>query len=204
MSDSPIQNLKTALDYSSPSFRRAQKRIGAMMVDRTVGSFRAQARGGIAWPDRRVPNIAGILTDLMRRPKPKDHRFYTRPALIDNGTLMRTIVSEISGRAVTFGSRQEYASRMQRGEPTTIVVTSVVQRRLIKFLSRYPGKFYRTELGWLLKRSGKGAVKDNKPFDVTEVTITPKARPFVMFTDTDRADAMKIIGEEVLKAVRSR
>lgn len=149
--------------------------VGLLMVSRCQAAFREQRRGSVSWPERAVPNRAGILEDLRAGRTPPERRFEPRPAGIDTGRLRSSIAYRVDGTSVTVGSNLPYASDVQRGSSKTIVVDGDLRRSLTAWLRSLPRdrrRAMRRSFGYL--------------FHVGFLTVRTPPRPFVMLTDEDR------------------
>lgn len=206
-----------ALSPGSPAYSRALERAKTLMVGRTASAFREQGRGGIPWAGRAVPNIPGVLADLAKGPTIKEDRWRERPAGKDTGRLLASIAGEITGDAVIFGSRMEYASRYQRGEAgPPIIITKTMRDNLILWMKKQrrttrraamrgmAGSESRADrLGWLLAATANKSGK-SYTYKTQAIRWKPRARPFVVLTDQDRADVSKILAAEVQRDIRGR
>lgn len=102
-------------------FGRALDRIGVYLRERARSRFQDQSFGGDEWAERSVPNIAGIISDFQDRGRSPSaiplRRFEARPALIDTGTLRKSIDYRVEddGATVTVGTNLPYARKMQEG-----------------------------------------------------------------------------------------
>lgn len=163
-----VQIIRGRFEDTSPVLER----IGRYLVRLNQVGFTNQNFAGRppSWAPRKVPNVAGILTDLAVGRGVSSKRFVPTPALVDTGTLrrsinFRTIGKAGKGRTVELfieGRAAEYGMRMQNGEPTTIGVTQSVRSGLAALLRGMPA--LRPMLGWIFRR--------------TSVTIRPRARQF--------------------------
>ena len=157
--------------------------IGAYLTARSQAAFKDQSFGGVAWPERHVPNIAGIVSDLNAgATNPKRRRFVPRPALVDTGALRRSISWQVQGSSVVVGTALPYASVHQVGGVTKpIPLTFQGKVGLIDLLHRKPK--LRESLGFLFQR----------PIVFSKVP----ARPFVGLQDGDIAEIERIIAADL-------
>lgn len=151
--------------------------VGLMMVGRAQKAFVDQARGGLAWAPRSVPNRAGILMDLKAGRVPPSRRWDPRPAGVDTGRLKSSIAYRITGNLeVTVGSKVEYASDVNKGATKTITVDGDLRKRLADWLRSLHGAEKtraRAAMGFL--------------FHTGSLTVTTPPRQFLMVTDDDKA-----------------
>lgn len=171
----------------------ALRQIGALMVAESQEAFRNQRFGGQAWPERRVPNVFGIIQDLYEGKKsiPK-RRFEARPALRDTGRLAASIAWQLVGTdAVEVGSNLPYAADHQvGGKVQSKPLNEQVRAGLNAFLKTRTGKKWRPQLGWLL----------NKKFAGKSIEQTVPARPFVGITDQTIADVQEAVSVKIMEA----
>ena len=164
------------------------ERIGVYMQGVTSRAFLDQGRGGL-WPKRMTPSVPAIVKQLNRGQNPSQKYFKPAPALIDTGTLSRSIAYEVKGRGVEVGSAVPYASKMQEGGSSQITLTKGGRRVLAEWLQGLPRarrKKASASLGWLFRRP--------------TFTVTARARPFLMVTDADRDEFAEIVAEELAAA----
>lgn len=160
----------------------ALTRIGQYLVRVVQVGFANQKFGGAgeAWAPRAVPNVAGVLADANRGGPIQASRFVPRPALVDTGTLRRSIGFRVLGRSTVqvelVGAARAYGLRQQEGLPTTLPVTRTAKRVLATFLRA--NKRLRPSLGWLFRRE--------------TVTVTPVARRFLGIPDAARRRAVEL------------
>jgi phage gpG-like protein len=185
--------------------------VGAFFKARAQRAFVEQRRGRAKWQARRVPNVAGVLADLVAGRTPPQRRFEPRPALIDTSALRRSIAFRVLRRdTVEIGSALPYADLMQRGGTSlSPVITEDLQQRLWKWLkpkakkgvtvknkatgvtSRVEGSDLRVAFGWLLNKKQRGK----------RVTFKIPSRPFITIEPEDRADLLTDLGVEVVRIV---
>jgi phage gpG-like protein len=119
--------------------------IGILIVKESGKAFREQKLGNYKWRPRKVPNMAGILSDAARgASKPKDQRFRPTPALIDTGLLARSIAHRLVGRDTVEvgvgGAAKTYADVHQVGGTTqTVPISQAVQERLWEWMKSADG-----------------------------------------------------------------
>ena len=164
------------------------ERIGAYMQGVTSRAFVDQGRGA-SWPGRMTPSVPSIVKQLNRGQNPSWKYMRPAPALIDTGTLSRSIDYEVKGRSVEVGTSVPYASKMQEGGSSEITLTGGGRRVLAEWLRGLPRarrKEASANLGWLFRRPS--------------FTVTARARPFLVVTDSDRATFAEIVSEELAAA----
>jgi phage gpG-like protein len=144
------------------------KAFGALLLKRSLDSFRAQGFFGFPWRPRRVPNVAGIVADLNAGRTPPKRRFEPRPALVDTGKLRQSLAVRVVTDAVEVGTVLPYAALQQAGGKTTIQLKPEARGSLANLLRKRPelGK----ALGGLLRRPRRTVKVPARPF----VGITPK------------------------------
>lgn len=194
--------------------------IGAMMASRAKASFGAQRRGQYVWPERAVPNIPGILSDLRESRTPPARRFDARPAGVDKGRLLADISHQVMGRdAVEVGSALPYAGIIQNGGDVDIPITPSMKDALKRWLDSLDAKAEKS----LKRASGVGPSSgDFKGYAakqgvaslarksmgyllarrVTSITWTVSSRPFVGFDADDLRDARRIIARDLWKPAK--
>lgn len=74
-----------------------------------------------AWPEKQVPNLAGIFADANEpgNGSIKTRRLDSRPALIDKGRLSRSIAYRIEGNKIFVGTNVPYAKVHNEGGVST-------------------------------------------------------------------------------------
>lgn len=130
----------------------ALKQVGVIVTASSRQAFRDQSFDGQKWRDRAVPNIFGALEDFdTGRASPKPRRFDARPALVDTGTLRRSIAHRIvDKRTVEIGTTLDYAQTHNAGEESeSVTITESIQKKLAKWL-RGAGQEWRGKMGFLL------------------------------------------------------
>jgi phage gpG-like protein len=171
---------------------QALHQIGLLMVAESQQSFRAQAFGGLTWPQRRVPNVFGIIADFAAGKKqPPRRRFDARPALQDTGRLASSIAHRVVGKdVVEVGSNLPYAGTMHHGGKTESArITDAVAELLADWL-RQDGAPWRKALGWILNRKFRGkTLKGRVP-----------ARPFVGITEQTIEDVREVVAVKIMEA----
>lgn len=138
---------------------KALKQVGAILQAEAQASFKRQGLGKDKWPERKVPNVFGIIADFHAGKRaPPGRRFTSRPALRDTGALARSISWAVLGtKVVEVGSKLPYAGQHHRGtESESKPITAQVRRLLWAWL-RGKGSQWKRELGWLLNRKFKDA-----------------------------------------------
>ncbi len=175
--------------------------IGKMMVGRSQKTFRDQRLGDIEWPRRYDTmsdpfiNIAGAL-NYLNRDKPilnKNRLFQRKPALIDTGTLRRSISSRVVGNAVVeWGSTLPYAADHQFGKTTYQLVSQTARQRLFTEMKR-------TKRSKSEKITGRKDALKKLGFlfsvDAIETDLAP--RPFVGITDQDQTDIRRHVENHI-------
>lgn len=164
--------------------------IGRFLQERAKDRFNEQAFDGQEWPERSVPNLAGIISDLKRGRRPTQlpkRRFEGRPALIDEGTLKKSIGYEVSddGTLITVGSPLPYAQRMQEGGKSTIQIPSDVRQGLRKVAGSNQVK--------QLPDPDAAARRLIAASRKEEIEIDVPARPFLGLDEQDIDDIMEML-----------
>lgn len=169
----------------------ALMRIGRLAKERARTAFEAQARGGVAWPARAVPNVMGILRDAETSSTPKGRRFDARPAAIDTGSLRNSIQVSVTGpSSIEVGSALPYASIVQRGGASTIQVTQTMRENVKRMVRRDP----RVAASPRLRGVANGTT--------SAITAQVPPRPFLTVTEQDRKDYRSILEDEIHRVVR--
>lgn len=170
------------LDDLTPLLRA----IGVRMVRTSNKAFREQKLGKVAWRERSVPNLAGIVQDLKGGGQPKARRFQPRPALHDTGLLKKSITYRIAAQnAVEAGSALPYAGLHHKGGVSEALVPKELRVPLQDwFLSTKANGKPLGRIAWLIRALVKG--------DVT-LRIAVPARPIVGLDDETRRDLLRII-----------
>jgi phage gpG-like protein len=157
--------------------------VGEVAASRARARFREQRSGGVEWSPRAVPNLAGIVSDILAGRTPHDDRFTSRPAAIDTGTLRGSIASRVVGSGadavVEVGSRLEYAGLIQYGGESRLPVTEAVVAGARALRQRR-----KLEVGTL-----------DRILTVGELVVQVPARPYVGWDDELRADAEDVVRE---------
>lgn len=93
------------------------KRIGFDAQNFSRNSFRNQKLGNSRpWKKRAVPNLAGIWSDINNNKTPPKRRFDPSPALVDSGTLRKSISFELIGQnSVRIGTNRPNAKILYFG-----------------------------------------------------------------------------------------
>lgn len=126
--------------------------IGVLVSERARARFKDQkGPGNVRWEERAVPNIAGMIRDLVRSPGRVTfpaRRFESTPALVDTGRLRQSIEHrvDVARGEVEVGSALPYAARMQEGGEEFIRATPEVAGGLINAANRGEGKRHRKAL----------------------------------------------------------
>ncbi len=163
--------------------RIALVRIGALLVIRAQTAFDEQKRGDFEWPERGVPNVAGIVEDCERGGSIKERRFQERPAGIDTGRLRSSVAWEIVDESsVRVGVNLDYGSLIQFGGLVEIDVTQNTIDCILAYAKDHPERFDKT-LRALVKKGPH------------TFTINVPARPFIAVTDDDLDDIRSIAGD---------
>lgn len=121
----------------SATGQAARRRMGEYLLSQAARAFQDQQRGGVAWPPRHVPNIAGILSDLKEAPRIKSRRFDARPAGVDTGQLGRfSLQANYVPTAAGFDvfSAVPYAGRFQEGGTSAIPLTGTMLANLAQVM----------------------------------------------------------------------
>ena len=162
------------------------KRIGAYMQGVTSRAFGDQGRPGGTWQPRMTPSVPSIVKQLNRGQNPSKKYFESAPALIDTGTLSRSIAFEVKGREVEIGATAPYATQMQEGGESQITLTDQGRAKLGEWMRSLPKRRRRevsAEIGWLFRRP--------------TFTVKARARPFLIVTDDDEKKFAEIAAEEL-------
>ena len=166
------------------------QRIGVYMQGVASRAFGDQGRPAGTWPQRMTPSVPSIVRQLNRGQNPSAKYFKVAPALIDTGTLSRSISPpKVTGRTVEVGSTAPYATKMQEGGTSTITLTPQGQTKLAEWLRGQPVSRRRElqgQLGWL--------------FEQPTFEVTAQARPFLVVTDSDTKEFASIVAEEIQAA----
>jgi len=174
-----IKSLRDKLDHPDEIFQG----VGGLLVAQAHQAFRDQKFGDEVWPPRypnqSAPkvNVAGVLSDINHGGKPKSRRFEDRPALLDQGDLMKSIAPTIDGTTVTHGSSLPYAQVSHAGGQSTQAVHPFARIVLAEFLKS--NKQYRKKLGFL--------------FNVESLTTNHVPRPFIGLTDETEEKIIRIM-----------
>ena len=166
-------------------------RIGAYMQGVTSRAFRDQGRGGEKWPERMTPSVPSIVRQLNREQPPSEKYFKSAPALIDLGTLSRSIAYDVEDRSVVIGSTAPYSSNMQYGIASQITLEPVGRKFLAGWLRSLPRAKRRTrsaQLGWLFRKPS--------------FTVTPRPRVFLEVLPEDEKEFRQIVAQETEAASR--
>lgn len=162
--------------------------IGQIVVSASRDAFRAQRLGKSEWRERHVPNLAGIVSDLLAGRTPHEDRFTARPAGIDTGRLRDSVAARVEpgpeGPQLEVGSTLEYAQLIHGGGTTTQPVTSAVVRGARKIQEKRPD----------LK---PGAL--DRILTLGELVTEVPARPIVGWTEEVAAEVRETI-EEYLRS----
>ncbi len=163
--------------------RIALVRIGAFLVIRAQTAFDEQQRGDFEWPERSVPNIAGIVSDCERGGSIKERRFQERPAGIDNGILRASVAWDlVDESSVQVGVNLDYGSLIQFGGTVEIDVTQSTIDCIVEYLVDHPERDSAT-LRALIRKGPHTFI------------IEVPARPFIAVTDDELADLRTIAQE---------
>ena len=163
------------------------QRIGTYMQGVTSRAFGDQGRPRGSWNPRMTPSVPSIVRQLNRGDSPSAKYFKSAPALIDTGTLSRSISPpSITGRTVEIGSTAPYASKMQEGGTSTITLTTQGRKTLgewLRGMSRPRRRAMSAELGWLFRKPS--------------FTVKAQPRPFLVVTPEDEKRFAEIVAEEI-------
>ncbi len=146
-----------------------------MLAEAQQAFRRGGWRGGTRWPDRMVPNIAGIVRDLERGATTlKKRRMQGRPSLVDTGRLRGSMTMKIDEErgSVEVGTNVRYARDHQLGNRVTLpgasIANPVIRENLRRLLKKEPQ--LRSNLGWLFQ-------KDNWTLKLQKRPIIEPTRP---------------------------
>lgn len=206
--------------------RRLLKRIGLVLLARAQRAFSEQRLGDVPWlqrgPSQGEPyiNVAGALTDLNEGGQIKERRFQRRPALVDTGTLRRSLAE---GESMSFpdkltvavGTTVPYAGVHQKGGQTDPIPVTVEakqalakqlrtgRRRLAAAAGRARAGIAAESLAAAIEEAGVQAQRTQAIaklaflFEAEELTIDVPARPFLGITDEDQESINELIEEEI-------
>lgn len=225
---SRLRAIKTAVGvrpFSGPpgpgSLGATMRMVGAIVVAKMQAAFVEQRRGSVAWPERKVPNVFGIIADLSEGRNPPARRFEARKAGIDRGDLHRSLAFAVVGEdTVVCGSNRPYADNINEGgKVESKPITDAVRQGLYKFLYTDRAKGALGPLRKAAKQEGnrnfygvvsrEQALKDmksslgwlfNKKFRNKRLTAVLPARPFTLLEDDDFRDIQREIGVVVTRA----
>lgn len=214
MADLPPTLLRLDRELRNP--KRILKLVGLIYQRQAVDAFRDQALGGVPWLPRHVVNIAGAIEDLKQGPSIKERRFNDRPALIDRGSLLRSLsnrsqaISLVGLYEVEVGTRLPYAGLHQWGGESKIEITDAVRTNLAKYLKKMRRRrdklrakgtsnewmgvdgrlrLVREQMGWLLG-----------PAAPDWLTIKVPARPFLGMTPRTQRETDIMLQQELGRA----
>lgn len=172
-------------------FSESLSAIGVYLRERARSRFLEQEFGGQQWQERGVPNIAGIISDIQERGRTAANiparRFDARPALIDTGTLRRSISYRIEDDqlTVTVGSNLPYARKMQEGGESTFQIDARTRSELLKLANS------------ALVKSQPDAERIQRALVATankdEVTVSNSRRTFIGIDDEDVQEIFAIL-----------
>ena len=177
-------------DQPIVDLRPLAEAIGRFLQERSRERFSEQSFDGDQWPARSVPNIAGIIRDLSRGRRPTQlpkRRFEGRPALVDTGSLKKSIGYSVSDDAtvVTVGSPLEYARKMQEGGEVRIPTPVDIQQGLRRVASG-PQVKELDDPSAAARRLIAASRKDEYESEVP-------ARPFIALDEQDIDDIMEML-----------
>ena len=192
------------------------KKIGALGVETSQRAFQEQRLGTIEWPERYpnmsdpIINIAGALSDFSSgRNAPKPNRFQSRPALVDEGTLWKSITQRLIGNsAVAWGSNKDYALTHQEGGQSIQPISEETKERIKGWLFTAEGKESKKKVT-THGREGNGETHKvarnlykNKLMHLlrkSNLVTNIAARPYLGFTDELVGDIRSTIQEHFKK-----
>lgn len=166
-------------------------KIGIQISSVSQDSFKKQSLGEIKWhqryPNQSEPfiNIAGALSDLNKGSNIKARRFERRPAVMDTGTLQKSIKHRIvSGDTVAIGTVLPYAKFHQHGLTSVMPVTQTAREKLAKLMKT--------------SRTGKKKNKDALSklgflFQTDQLKTKIVKRPFIGLTDELQKDIPRTV-----------
>lgn len=133
---------------------KALKEVAGFLLTEAQGAFRTGGwRGGVKWPPRRVPNVAGIIRDLQEGGEPKKRRFEEGQTNVDTGRLRGNFDVRIdeAKATVTLANFSPYASAVHeggaRGPFPGAKDPGPIRAGLAAFLRKSPE--WKKDLGWL-------------------------------------------------------
>lgn len=169
-----FENLRPLLD-----------RIGIMLVGRQAQAFIHQKRGNARWPARSVPNLIGLISDLVGGGAIKKRRWEPRPAGVDTSRLSMSLSYDITGpKSVATGSKLPYAAKIHEGGHTSFRVPRELIAPLTKEMrrARKRGDARMIKLGWLFHFAKEGL----------SLELDVPARPFATVEDEDWRDIREV------------
>ena len=156
--------------------------IATAMWVKANEAFEDQGRGGQSWPGRMTPNVAAIVKRLNAGKNPRDQDFEPKIALRDTGHLLNSLTPRWGKNFAEVGTvNADYATKMQEGGPSEIVLTPAGRKRLSTWIRQNRDKG--EEIGWL--------------FGKPKLTINVIPRKFLMVTDDDLAEFSEIVAKHI-------
>lgn len=130
------------------------KQVGFLLLSASQKAFVDQKFGSAKWPARMNPNVPGAMRDLEKGPSIKERRFDPRPAVMDTGTLKRSLSPAVHSALprrsapglarVTVGTTVPYAAKQHFGSAfESIPVTDTIKKNLAIVLRRARGGWKR-------------------------------------------------------------
>jgi len=174
--------------------------IGRHLVTKCRGAFTAQRRGPVIWPERHVPNVAGILHDLNTGSSIDPKRWSPRPAGVDTGALKASITFRTTKNQIILTSNVPYAGDFEEGGERTIQITQMAMTNLGKLLQS--GKRNKAKGLHLDKRTREGKAQDRisklawimgKGKRDGSVKLKVPPRPFLTIEDEDLDEIAEIV-----------
>jgi len=158
-------NINFPREISEDEHREFLEELGTRLQGRMQENFSDRAEG--EWKPRRVPNIAGIITDLEKGPRIKDPRFSEDVTGVDTGRLMGSFsprgIIDMNDLTVSVGTNVEYAESFHFGIPSRLELSAIVQRNMRIWQHRNRDKMNKHNLWWIMSRKAKTVIINPKP-----------------------------------------
>jgi phage gpG-like protein len=182
--DFSVRTLRDGVQALSKQFEDLtplMEELGRFLDAKVLVTFISQTFNGRRWPARQgsasKPSILGVVADLTEGPEVHANRFKDRPALVDTGTLRRSIRFTTSRNSVHLRSTMPYADRAEKGWHARLPITQAVRGNLATLLRGNPS--LRPALGFLFRRPS------------VDADVPP--RPFIGVQDKDKAKINEMV-----------